>query len=768
MSNRICGNYERAARYGEHAFRLCEYAFRLSGYAFRLSESHSGSASTPMASVSTPLGSVSTSIGMGNAPSSLVNTPFGMVGAALLFWGWQTGWLLLAVPLALVIEAKAFWKPAWMLDSQGINRFADLSSLALIAVAAWFLVTLEAPRAARTVIGMAQWLPLTLAPLMLAQAYLMRAPMDLAVLFLTLRTRPETGLRVNFGFIYVIACVLAAATANVRDEMFYAGAAMFAAWSLWNLRSRRYHRIVPFIMLMFASVLGYAGHVGLNQLQGALTEWVGELIGRSVRTNPFRTHTDIGTIGELKQSDRVLLRVRLPEGQRAPLLLHRASYNIFSSPSWIARPVNFDTLRGDPETGWPLREEPGVSVGADAGKSAGGPTSMVRENAVEVLEYARNGRTILSLPMGTVHLDGLPPAEVRRSGMGSTSVETAPGFMRYRAHRGPGAAVESAPAEADYLVPPREKETIRAIALQLGLHGIDAAEARARLTRYFAEQFHYSTWLEASSPNAPTPLSAFLTKTHAGHCEYFASATTLLLREAGIAARYATGFSVQEKGSGDDYLVRERHAHAWARAWIGGAWVDIDTTPPQWFSIESGNASAWESVTDAWSWLRFAWGRYQTAEEDAIPQPVLLGLLAVLFAGLAWSILRRPARRMEAEARKGMTAISGIGADSEFYRIEKLLARRNLGREPSEPVSEWLARIERHCVAAGMSDATVQDALRGDQPPQDQLRMDDLRAIARLHYRLRFDPQPMGAAARDELRVRAERWLQEARTAPGA
>ena len=29
-----------------------------------------------------------------------------------------------------------------------------------------------------------------------------------------------------------------------------------------------------------------------------------------------------------------------------------------------------------------------------------------------------------------------------------------------------------------------------------------------------------------------TPLAAFLTKTRAGHCEYFATATVLLLREA--------------------------------------------------------------------------------------------------------------------------------------------------------------------------------------------------------------------------------------------
>ncbi|MFM9969069.1 MAG: transglutaminase-like domain-containing protein [Burkholderiales bacterium] len=700
-----------------------------------------------------------------------MSTPFGMVGAALLFWGWQTGWLLLALPLALLIEARIVWKPAWILDREGINRFADLSSLALIAVGAWFLVSLEAPRAARTVIGTAQWLPLTLAPLALTQAYLTRTPLDLSVLFITLRARPDTGLKVDFGFIYVIACVLAAATANVRDEMFYAGAAMLAAWSLWNLRSRRYHRIVPFAMLIVASIMGYAGHVALNQFQSALTEWVGEMISRSVNTNPFRTHTDIGHIGELKQSERVLLRVRLPEGQRTPLLLHRASYNVFSSPSWVARPPIFDPLTGDAANGWSLRDATRHDVDADADAGvAGKPSEAVsdganrstvkplrREQAIEMLEYARGGKTIASLPTGTVHLDGLQPSELRRSRMGATNIETAGGFIRYRAHRGSGALIESPPTDTDYHVPAREQETLKALADELSLHGLDPIEAKRKIERFFLDNFRYTTWIEASSPFAPTPLSAFLTRTRAGHCEYFASATTLLLREAGIAARYATGFSVQEKSGGEDYLVRERHAHAWTRAWIGGQWVDIDTTPPQWFAIESGKGSAWETLSDAWSWLKFTWGRYQTSEDDSIPRPVLIGLLVLLFAGLAWSILRRPAKRTAGETRGPQVAAVVSGADSEFYRIEALLAANSLGRNRSEPVSEWLARIAR-------SSAAARDAVQGDAAQRGELRVEELRVIAVLHYRLRFDPIPMQAAARDELRFRVERWLRETQT----
>ena len=93
------------------------------------------------------------------------------------------------------------------------------------------------------------------------------------------------------------------------------------------------------------------------------------------------------------------------------------------------------------------------------------------------------------------------------------------------------------------------------------------------------------------------------------------------------------------------------------------------------------------------------------------------------------------------------------GADSEFYRIEHLLAGRGLGRHPSEPVSAWLARIERAGLAPGIPGAA--DA-------GDAAMMVELRALAALHYRLRFDPEPLDDHRRTELRLRSERWLQTA------
>src|SRR5439155_1389676 len=75
---------------------------------------------------------------------------------------------------------------------------------------------------------------------------------------------------------------------------------------------------------------------------------------------------------------------------------------------------------------------------------------------------------------------------------------------------------------------------------------------------------------------------------HSGHCEYFATATVLLLRAAGVPARYATGYSVQEWSRLERrYVVRARHAHSWALVWADGAWRDLDTTPPLWADEEA-------------------------------------------------------------------------------------------------------------------------------------------------------------------------------------
>lgn len=77
------------------------------------------------------------------------------------------------------------------------------------------------------------------------------------------------------------------------------------------------------------------------------------------------------------------------------------------------------------------------------------------------------------------------------------------------------------------------------------------------------------------------PVLYFLFTGKKGHCEYFASAMTLLLRTLGIPARIVGGYLGGDWNElGQYYLVRQSDAHAWVEAWIEDrGWVTFDPTP---------------------------------------------------------------------------------------------------------------------------------------------------------------------------------------------
>ena len=87
----------------------------------------------------------------------------------------------------------------------------------------------------------------------------------------------------------------------------------------------------------------------------------------------------------------------------------------------------------------------------------------------------------------------------------------------------------------------------------------------------------------------------------------------LLLRQAGVYARYVTGFAVPESARrGDTYLVRERHQHAWALVYHSDThiWEQIDTTPSTWDRADA-QASWWESISDFLSSLAFDYSKWR-------------------------------------------------------------------------------------------------------------------------------------------------------------
>jgi hypothetical protein len=229
-------------------------------------------------------------------------------------------------------------------------------------------------------------------------------------------------------------------------------------------------------------------------------------------------------------------------------------------------------------------------------------------------------------------------------------------------------------------------------------------------------------------------LSRFLLTERKGHCEYFATATVLLLRKLGIPARYAVGYAVHET-SGRKYVVRQRDAHAWCLAWNDGKklWQDLDTTPSSWFDEEARHASGWQFLSDFWSRLRFELAKVRWGQTH-LRQYILWALIPILGL-LLYQIIYRARRKRNAGRKALAQKIAWPGLDSEFYLLEKTLAQRGLIRETSEPLSEWLLRA-----AGDPTLATVRD---------------QLRRLLQLHYRYRFDPHGLAPAEREALRHEA-------------
>jgi transglutaminase-like putative cysteine protease len=80
-------------------------------------------------------------------------------------------------------------------------------------------------------------------------------------------------------------------------------------------------------------------------------------------------------------------------------------------------------------------------------------------------------------------------------------------------------------------------------------------------------------------PGPGDPLSGFILSKKSAHCEYFASSAVMLLRCVHIPARYVIGYYAHEQDGLGNIVVRQRDAHAWAEAYVDGAWTTVDATP---------------------------------------------------------------------------------------------------------------------------------------------------------------------------------------------
>lgn len=653
-----------------------------------------------------------------------MNPPPLLLGAGLLVWGWQTGLLAAALPMALVLESARWVGWRWELSRRDFHRVADLCTLLFLVVMGYHLAVTGFPHA---MFGILRWSPVAVFPLALAQCYSSAGRVGLDALFLTLRATREAGAEpvpaVDVRHAFLAVCLLAASAAPHPGPGLYLGVALLAGWALWQARPPGTRGLLWAAMFASAVTAGWGAQAGLARGQAwveeVVLEWVSDWL--DLEADPSRSVTRIGAIGELKLSGKVVLRVRPGPGAGAPLLLREAAYSVYHDGTWLAKDGKFQPLRAEGDgSAWVLAQP-----GSD-------------DIALRVEMPLREGRGLLPLAEGTGRVTDLPAGALERNTYGAVRVLDGPGFLSFEARFRPGSE-RDAPGENDLRVPARLEPALRSLADDLQLRGLGAAETVRALQRHFADRFGYS--LASSGRGGEQALEDFLLHSRRGHCEYFATATVLLLRSAGIPARYAVGYSVQEYSPREGaYLVRKRHAHAWALAHVDGAWRSVDTTPAAWGEIEAREDSLWQPVLDMFSWLGFRYHRWRWAPpvegEGSAAWYALAAALAVL---LVWRLASR--RRVAvAKSTAGFGPFPSAGSDSPFQRVVSRLERRYGAPALGETLGRWLGRL---AVA-----------------PELAAERERLAAMLDLHQRWRFDPRGLPPPESKRFSEDVENWLR--------
>ena len=465
--------------------------------------------------------------------------------------------------------------------------------------------------------------------------------------------RPLFGRGLDRGLV-VFACV--AAGIGAKSHVYPYGAVLLVAALLLQVDGgvealRSWARVPRTAMgvIVLSALLATLAVVLLPVLDRATNRRFQSLFeGRMARTS-FTPHVRLDESGFIRTDEDIVLRLHGAEAD----YLRGAVFDSFDGTYWSASTQGARNLPGT------IR--------------AGGATMVDSAEASQWLFAPRGVRIVSDTAWETDSLGALRPHErgVKQWAFAPTSD-----------------AVDD-PSALDVTVPPRLWPKLRelAVAWTAGVEG-DRARALA-LERHLREDFTY-TLERPPTPRGQSVLLDFLLVHREGHCEFFASAFVVLARALGIPARLVAGYRVVEhNGFGGYAVVRAKHAHAWAEAYVPGesdpthsAFEVFDATPEAPGLVETRSRTAAAFFDFLWtSLLAFVDAALDSPERSI---PALGGVVIVAFVFRAV----RNRRRRGAPSGADVDAVPAV-----FRQFEARLAKEGFVRELAETLESFAARL---------------------------------------------------------------------------
>lgn len=656
----------------------------------------------------------------------------------------MTGRPLIGVLMALFVESAHWIRVRWDFNDQACGRAWQLSVIAILLSGA--LIYLDGP-ARLTASVLLTWMPPLLLPMQFIQSFGLRPAIPANTFSLLAQQRrkrnarlglTETVVLLNFGNVTFVTALVGSTLGNKSNGpyawLFLPGMIVLTGWML--LSSSRSRPTSLIVALTVAGFIALAGQRALEELDDRL----GNSGAARTGFNPSWVNTLIGRRGAIEQSHDIVWRLKPGEKQAPPSLLRTATYNTYrENGSWFCQP--FPELEFKDLDTRLQQNTPYYLLSVEAPEA-----EQIHATGKDQRRYTVRGSVVaespLALPGNTSSLTGFELDGIERNNFGTVRVYPKHSVIEGTVLWSSGFSAENpVNLKEDLNVPFIEREPLEAVLKQLDLSEHDQGDAPQRslqeklsiLQNWFRQDFKYSRDLTIETPSnkaaRPTAIQQFLTRTKAGHCEYFAAATTLLLRQAGIPARYAIGYAVAERDvRRKEFVIRGTHGHAWCRVWDEQAknWIDFDTTPANWVGTLAPQKTRMQGFNDMLKRWREDFFLWRNNPYNRLGVSIFMGLLALGILSFIVKRLWKSKRRMDAEKRSN--GYGGPIIRTPLHALEKA-ARKRIGPRPAgEPFSEWLLRLR-----PGLTDANLLD-----------------EAIS-LHQRLRFDPAPALPDAREKL-----------------
>ena len=312
-----------------------------------------------------------------------MKTPPFLLLAVLLFWGWQTGFLLVGILLGVILESARFFNFRWELDDPDFSRIWFFCVVLNLMLAGYVFTNNggglngllhgnftqdAAGSGGLNTTQFLAWLPMSLYPFIVAQTFNLRPSVPLTAISLVLRWRQRKGDQSFAGqyrdiaYPYFIVCVFAAGIhANEGTHTYFLGQCVLIGWALWAVRSRRFHALAWVGALVVVIGLGALGGFGVRAAQGAIqnfnAQWMAQFF--SPRTDALQSLTSMGQIGRLKLSAKIVIWLTPQTRGQAPEYLHQASYRSYQAlkETWYGGGTlnDFELLHSEPDnTSWDL------------------------------------------------------------------------------------------------------------------------------------------------------------------------------------------------------------------------------------------------------------------------------------------------------------------------------------------------------------------------------------------------------------------------------